>query len=299
MSVELYVSNLALDVAESDVESLFANYGTVMQVRRIIIQQTNQPKESMLVEIQEEDVAPAIMQDLNGYNVRDRRLFVTPARPDKLKFNSPEVKAYTEELITRLGETETDPKRQLQNLVQFCGPHFAEVLLEETYDVEQGEGLLVRDGTRRRTTGGVFFHLARQYLANKMQKTIFYVKPTERPKKDKDQKERAPRPGGQAKGGDKGGKPRQDRDKRGGSSAPAPKPVIEVPIILEEPKELTPEIVAEYNNIKQALQDAQQRLAEIQAMPRNKQAGLFSATKEVWQFESQIKAYQKDYPDLD
>lgn len=306
MSVELYISNLALDITEEDVAALVGEHATVKQVRRIIIQQTNQPKESMLVEIEEDDAARHIINTLNGYRAGERRVYVSPARPDKLKFNAPEEKAYTEDLINRLGETADDPKRQLQNLVQYCGPAFAEILYEETLEVEARDGLLVRDGSRRRTTGGVFFHLARLYLANKMQKAIFYIKPVDkdnpRPRKEKPAgKPAGDRPQGQPRGEKPGGKPRPDRDrgdKRGGYAAPPPVPVVEIPLPVEQPKEVTPEVVEQYQNLKAALQDAKHRLSEIQAQPKNKQAGLFSATKEVFQFESQLKSMLKDYPDL-
>src|SRR5436305_5649478 len=59
-----------------------------------------------------------------------------------------------------LGETEEGPREQLVHIVWALGRTQARALLERTREIEAGEGLLVPDGSRRRTPGGVYFYLA-------------------------------------------------------------------------------------------------------------------------------------------
>src|SRR5436305_2820998 len=59
-----------------------------------------------------------------------------------------------------LGETEEGPREQLVHVVWALGRTQARALLERTLEIEAGEGLLVPDGSRRRTPGGVYFYLA-------------------------------------------------------------------------------------------------------------------------------------------
>jgi phosphorylated adapter RNA export protein len=50
----------------------------------------------------------------------------------------------------------------LRRIVQTLGPERALQLLEQAVTVEAEGGLLVVDGSRRRTPGGVFFRLVRE-----------------------------------------------------------------------------------------------------------------------------------------
>jgi len=50
----------------------------------------------------------------------------------------------------------------LRQVLAVLGPAHTAQLLAQTLDVEAAGGLLVTNGTRRRTPGGVFFHLVRQ-----------------------------------------------------------------------------------------------------------------------------------------
>ena len=69
--------------------------------------------------------------------------------------------ALVRELADRLGETAAGPRHQLGRVVAVLGAERARALLAETLAVEEQGGLLLPDGSRRRTPGGVFFHLVR------------------------------------------------------------------------------------------------------------------------------------------
>jgi hypothetical protein len=62
-----------------------------------------------------------------------------------------------------LGEQDADPRRLIRNVLSVFGRFTTWRLLQKTLDVEAHGGLLVTDGSRRRTPGGTFFALARQW----------------------------------------------------------------------------------------------------------------------------------------
>jgi hypothetical protein len=63
-------------------------------------------------------------------------------------------------IADRLGETRIGPRVQIKRIVQVLGRSQARALLEETLRVEENGGIMLPDGSRRRTPGGVFFYLA-------------------------------------------------------------------------------------------------------------------------------------------
>jgi hypothetical protein len=67
-------------------------------------------------------------------------------------------------LARMLGETEPTVLHKLIRIVEQLGTTFVSEVLEETQQVQQQGGMLVADGSRRRTPGGVFFHLVRKRL---------------------------------------------------------------------------------------------------------------------------------------
>lgn len=64
-------------------------------------------------------------------------------------------------IAEQLGETEPEPLQLLHNVVKKLGPEQALAFLKETQEIETQGGLLLPDGSRRRTLGGVFFYLVR------------------------------------------------------------------------------------------------------------------------------------------
>lgn len=59
-----------------------------------------------------------------------------------------------------LGETEEGPRKAIVRIVRAVGRTHAKELLSMALQTEENGGLLVPDGSRRRTPGGVFFFLA-------------------------------------------------------------------------------------------------------------------------------------------
>jgi hypothetical protein len=79
---------------------------------------------------------------------------------------SPEGLAVAQKLAVVLGETEEKPIIQLARAVDYLGPEKAQAYADEAVALAAGEGILTKDGSRKRTPGGTFFALVRQRLVN-------------------------------------------------------------------------------------------------------------------------------------
>lgn len=75
-----------------------------------------------------------------------------------------------ETIAAQLNEPE---KGLLEQVVRVLGPERSLTLLQKTLEVEAGGGMMVRDGTRRRTPGGVFFYLVRAHVPEEVSATLF------------------------------------------------------------------------------------------------------------------------------
>jgi hypothetical protein len=96
-----------------------------------------------------------------------------------------EFQGIAQQIIMTLGETAPKPCEQITAIVEKCGIEFAQSLLQETQEVEAQGGMMLPDQSRRRTPGGVFFHLARHKMPPELAKVIFssYYKPKPAKKK--------------------------------------------------------------------------------------------------------------------
>jgi len=82
---------------------------------------------------------------------------VAPGRPRL----GPEDWRAAQEIAAALGETERGPRGQVGRVVGRLGVDRARAFLARTQEIKAVGGLMLPDGSRRRTPGGVFFHLVR------------------------------------------------------------------------------------------------------------------------------------------
>ncbi|MDG3004832.1 RNA recognition motif domain-containing protein [Paludisphaera mucosa] len=81
MSKKLYVGNLTYNINHSDLEALFAPYGTVQSAQVVVDRDTNRSKGFGFVEMASDAEAQAAIQALNGHNYDGRNLTVNEAKP--------------------------------------------------------------------------------------------------------------------------------------------------------------------------------------------------------------------------
>jgi len=78
---KLYVGNLSYNVNESDLEALFAPFGTVQSAQIIVDRDTNRSKGFGFVEMSSDAEAQAAIQGLHDRNHDGRNLTVNEAKP--------------------------------------------------------------------------------------------------------------------------------------------------------------------------------------------------------------------------
>ena len=81
MGKKLYVGNLTYNVNESDLEALFAPFGTVQSAQIIVDRDTNRSKGFGFVEMDTEPQAQAAIEGLNARDHEGRSLTVNEAKP--------------------------------------------------------------------------------------------------------------------------------------------------------------------------------------------------------------------------
>jgi cold-inducible RNA-binding protein len=81
LSKKLYVGNLTYNVNESDLETLFAPFGTVQSAQVIVDRDTNRSKGFAFVEMDTDAAAQAAIQGLNAREHDGRNLTVNEAKP--------------------------------------------------------------------------------------------------------------------------------------------------------------------------------------------------------------------------
>ncbi len=97
-------------------------------------------------------------------------------------------------IAEQLGEHEAEPLRQLHTLVNYLGTEQALAFLKEAIVIEEQGGLMVADGSRRRTAGGVFFYLVRTKGPKPVRRLFFTHKVAQASQGVPRQAESAPKP---------------------------------------------------------------------------------------------------------
>jgi cold-inducible RNA-binding protein len=83
MGNKLYVGNLSYDMADRDLQQLFADHGTVVSAKVITDRNSGQSKGFGFVEMGSDSEAQAAIEALNGMEVQGRALNVNEARPQE------------------------------------------------------------------------------------------------------------------------------------------------------------------------------------------------------------------------
>lgn len=81
LSKKLFVGNLTYNVNESQLEALFAPFGTVQRAQVIFDRDTNRSKGFAFVEMNTDAEAQAAIQGLNARDYDGRNLTVNEAKP--------------------------------------------------------------------------------------------------------------------------------------------------------------------------------------------------------------------------
>ncbi len=86
MTKKLYVGNLNYAMSEDELQTLFAEVGSVISAVIITDRMTGQSKGFGFVEMETEEAAQEAIQRLNDQEVKQRRIKVSEAHPRKQSF---------------------------------------------------------------------------------------------------------------------------------------------------------------------------------------------------------------------
>ena len=81
MAKKLFVGNLSYNVTENDLQDLFAQYGTVLEVNLMLDRMSGRSRGFAFVTMDSREAADAASQALNEKNWEGRNLSVNEARP--------------------------------------------------------------------------------------------------------------------------------------------------------------------------------------------------------------------------
>jgi len=119
----------------------------------------------------------------DGDGPTDTPLGPGPVGPSRPRLGPEEWRA-TQDIATGLGETERAALGQVGRVVGRLGAERARAFLARTQDIEAAGGLMLPDGSRRRTPGGTFFHLVRTSdEVSREDRTSIFPPLSKRPKK--------------------------------------------------------------------------------------------------------------------
>jgi len=79
--MNIFIAGLSFDVNDTDLSSLFEEYGTITSAKVIMDRQTNRSKGYGFVEMEDNEAATKAISELNGAEYDGRTLSVSEARP--------------------------------------------------------------------------------------------------------------------------------------------------------------------------------------------------------------------------
>jgi len=292
VSVWLYVSNLPEGVTEGQLGQLFASAGTVQAVTFLKHPETGAVLRKALVELAvhgDEDRLPRDFWDrFNGHEFGDPYLIVTPAnlasgaRPLRL---TPEERALAQEIARTLGETAKNAKRQIVSIIHYCGEAFARRVLDEALAIEEAGGMLVSDGSRRRTKGGVYFYLVRGYVRGDVMRAIFYTC------REPERRRAAQKAAEQQR--------EESRETAPPQAEPQPVPEAEsVKVPAPAPEVDLDAVRQQLEELRRVHQAAQAQLEAVKAGKAQGATGVLSLIKQVMDTSREIDRLIEQYPEL-
>ena len=87
MAMKLYVGNLAFDTSSNDLQTLFAEAGTVENVSLIEDRETGRSRGFGFVEMSSKEEGAAAIEKFNGHDLAGRALKVNAAKPRENRYS--------------------------------------------------------------------------------------------------------------------------------------------------------------------------------------------------------------------
>src|SRR5882762_4229840 len=102
------------------------------------------------------------------------------------------IKETARDIADKLEEKDHGARALVYRIVREAGIDAAMSFLQEALEVEANGGLMLPDGSRRRTVGGVFFQIAKKGFSVRQRYLIWGYQNKKRPTKDPGKQEKSP-----------------------------------------------------------------------------------------------------------
>jgi len=89
------------------------------------------------------------------------------------KVNTASIKETANRIADKLEETAHEPKAIIYRIVRTIGIDPAMALLQKAQEIESNDGMMLPDGSRRRTIGGVYFQIVKAEVTSKQRFAIW------------------------------------------------------------------------------------------------------------------------------
>jgi hypothetical protein len=77
------------------------------------------------------------------------------------------------QIADQLSERDPTPLKQIRRILQTIGPERTQAFVTQALEVEANGGMMLPDGSRKRTLGGIFFRLIRDQVSEEERKAIW------------------------------------------------------------------------------------------------------------------------------
>lgn len=162
----LYVANIPQETDETTLQDIFSKYGEIEQIEFGINERFDVPY--AIITMNSEKAATKSLHNLNGYQLDGNYLSISYPDIDEDAVErglSKKQRKTAEDVVKTLGEKYRKPVRRIHTMILLCGHSFVLQLVKEAQEIDAGEGMMTKDGSRRRSLGGVFFTIANERMS--------------------------------------------------------------------------------------------------------------------------------------
>lgn len=273
MKVKYYLCDLPPDCTDEQVSALFQPYGTVSALEWMPPREGSDLRRAAIT-VETDHMPRKVLDWLNRQCIGTQPVIMTPADPPERTGGVPKTTRRRGQKIGRvLGETEPGPIHSIVDIIHICGLRFTLRMVKQTLDIEAAGGVMLEDGSRRRTTGGVFFHLTRRYLSPALHEYLFAFR-----KKRKNKAASTAQPA---------------------SAPPANRPVTPKPqVVAAPPPDELSAARERLVTLRAQYRAAQAQLDAVRKGQTSKVTGVFSLMKQVVDTQKAIDALLAEHPAL-
>jgi len=283
VSYQIFLCDLPPDCTDEQLVAHLQPYGTLAALEWLPSDDGTGLRRAMAT-VESDAPLLGIIGQLNQQPLGEQAIVASPAQPpDTPGELSKRQIAASNEIAANLNEKARWPRMMIRQTVGACGVRFAMEMMRRAQEIDAGEGMLVPDGSRRRTVGGVFFALSRQYMTADLGRHIFH-QTKETVKEQKARRKQA----ASAPAEEPAATPNEDAP----PDPPAPDPTPEPsPEALEAARQ-------QLDALRADMHAAQAQLEAVKSGQAPRTTGAFTLLKQVVDTQKAIDALLAEYPSL-